>query len=47
MKYLIIGAIVCLLGIGLMQIDQGLIGIIVLLIGAAIGFKGRRKINND
>ena len=46
MVYLIVGTIITLTGIGLMMNKDGLIGflgIIVFLIGGAIGLKGRRS----
>ena len=45
MSYLITGAIICLIGIGLMQMNQELVGIIVLLIGVSLGLKGRNKLD--
>jgi len=48
MNYLIIGAIVCLAGVGLMMQGSsvlGLFGVIVFLIGGYIGLKGRRKLD--
>jgi hypothetical protein len=48
MNYLIIGAIVCLAGVGLMMQGKsvlGLLGIIIFLIGGSIGLKGRRKLD--
>jgi hypothetical protein len=45
MVYLIVGAIIALSGIGLMMNEFRLIGIIIALLGAAIGFKGRRELD--
>jgi len=47
MKYLIMGAIIALSGIGLIQIDYNLIGIIVMIAGLAIGLKGCRELDES
>ena len=45
MIYLIFGTIIALAAIGLMVYGLDLFGIILLLIGAALGFKGRNKLD--
>jgi len=48
MIYLVIGTIICLSGIGLMNSEDSLlkmIGMVLLIIGASIIFKGRREID--
>jgi hypothetical protein len=45
MIYLIIGTIIGLIGIGLMKASNTLWGIIIAMIGLAIIFTGRRKID--
>ena len=50
MKYLIIGAIVALLGIVLLRNDVAALkylGIVIMLIGGGIGLKGRRALDKD
>jgi len=45
MIYLIIGTIISLTGVGLIISKISLLGIILLLIGASIGLKGRRDLD--
>ena len=45
MIYLIIGSVVALAGVGLIVSKTSLPGIILLIVGAAIGLKGRREID--
>ena len=45
MKYLVIGTIVSLIGLGLIANKVNVIGIIILIIGIAIGLKGRDKLD--
>ena len=45
MVYLFVGTIVCLTGLGLMLNGFSFIGIIIVLIGGAIGLKGRRRLD--
>jgi len=45
MKYLIIGSILSLIGVGLLFSKISLPGIILLLIGIYFGLKGRREID--
>jgi len=47
MVYLIVGTIVCLSGVGLLMNGLDLPGIILLLVGAAFGMKGRWKIDKN
>lgn len=47
MKYLIIGAILSLAGVWVIANKNILVGIIVLLLGAAIGLKGRQNIDKN
>lgn len=47
MGYLISGLIILLVGIGLMRYGYSLLGIILVLIGGAMGVKGRRKLDNS
>jgi len=46
MNYLIIGTIVGLIGVGLMINGSSLVGLILLLVGLAIGLKGRRSLDS-
>jgi hypothetical protein len=45
MIYLIIGAIISLIGVGFILSKFNFLGIILLLIGVSFGLKGRRKID--
>jgi len=50
MIYLILGVIVCLTGLGLMSSGNGsleLMGVIVLIIGAFIISKGRKRLSKS
>ena len=45
MGYLIVGTIITLTGVGLMVSGFKPFGIVLVLIGAAIGLKGRRELD--
>lgn len=47
MKQLIIGSVISLVGLGLILMKLNVFGVLVLLIGVAIGIKGRNKIDNS
>lgn len=42
MKYLVAGVIISIVGVGLLMNNIDLAGVIVLLVGLAIGSKGRK-----
>jgi hypothetical protein len=46
MKYLIIGTIIVIVGIGVMKYYNQVLGMTTVLIGVAVGIKGRDKLDN-
>ena len=47
MKQLTIGVVISLVGIGLILVKMNFLGVLALLIGVAIGIKGRDKIDRS
>lgn len=47
MKQLILGSVISLVGLGFILMKLNVIGVVVLIIGVAIGIKGRNKIDNS
>jgi len=45
MTYLIVGMIIGLFGLGLMRSEYDIAGMILMIIGLAVVFKGRRKLD--
>ena len=45
MKQLIVGSVISLIGLGLILMKLNDFGVLVLLIGVAIGIKGRNKLD--
>jgi len=45
MNLIITGTVFCLLGLGIINYGYSLTGIIVFLVGGALGLKGRKKID--